>query len=379
MAYASVRKRTWQTKHGPKTAWIADYFDQGGVRRQKTFSTRSAAKDWLPATQQEVKARTHVPDSTAPTVAVAAERWIGQGEADGLERSTLAQRWQHVECHIIPLIGGETKLSKVDVARFRLELLSTRSRALSKAVMTSFKAILKDAKMSHLAADVKPIEISGRHKRKLKAGVDFPTAAEVRALIDTGDAKARALVCLAAFAGLRASEIRGLRWDPDLDLDKGTVTIEMRADRWGYTGSPKSEAAHRTIGLNATTVRTLKEWKLAQPPAPYIAKDGEKRHAQRGKVFGTATGYADMLGNIQRRVLNPLLSKAGVKHYSLHAFRHFAISSWLKTCGGDFKAVQVRAGHQTLALTLDTYGHLLDANDGDQIAAAERLVFGSAT
>jgi integrase len=64
------------------------------------------------------------------------------------------------------------------------------------------------------------------------------------------------------------------------------------------------------------------------------------------------------------------------KYTGLRCLRHFAISSWLKTCNGDFKAVQTRAGHATLALTLDTYGHLLDGNNGDQIAAAEKLVFG---
>ena len=39
-------------------------------------------------------------------------------------------------------------------------------------------------------------------------------------------------------------------------------------------------------------------------------------------------------------------------------------------------AVQIRAGHARLALTLDTYGHLLDAQDGDRLAAAEKLVLG---
>jgi integrase len=64
------------------------------------------------------------------------------------------------------------------------------------------------------------------------------------------------------------------------------------------------------------------------------------------------------------------------KYTGLHALRHFAISSWLRTCNGDFKAVQTRAGHATLVLTLDTYGHLLSTNDRDQIDAAEKLVLG---
>ena len=200
---------------------------------------------------------------------------------------------------------------------------------------------------------------------KLKAGVDFPTAAEVKAGIEAseGSPKARALLCVLAFCGLRASELHALAWR-HVDLTKATVTIEERADRWSTIGSPKSDSSKRTIGLNETTLRALKEWKLAQPGGRIL-------------VFGTRTDHPDLAPNIQRRLLDPLLTKAGVKHYGLHAFRHFAISTWLRSCDGDFKAVQVRAGHATLGMTLDTYGHLLDhKGEHDQLAAAERLVLG---
>jgi integrase len=365
MAYASVRKRTWQTKDGPKTAWIADYFDQDGARRQKTFSTKSAAKEWLPQTQQEVKERRHVPERTVPTVSTAAKAWIRRGEVGGRERSTLQQRREHVDLHIVPLLGADTKLSRINVEGFRDELLSTRSRPMAKKVMVSLKTILKQAKMAHLATDVEPIETGGRHKKRLKAGVDFPTAAEVKAGIEAseGSPKARALLCVLAFCGLRASELRALAWR-HVDLTSATVTIEERADRWSTIGSPKSASSKRTIGLNETTLRALKEWKLAQPGGRIL-------------VFGTRTDHPDLAPNIQRRLLDPLLTKAGVRHYGLHAFRHFAVSTWLKSCAGDFKAVQVRAGHATLGMTLDTYGHLLDKEgEHDQLAAAERLVLG---
>jgi integrase len=365
---ASIRKREWQTKAGPRTAWVCDYVDQQGVRHIKTFTTRRAARDWMPATQQAVKAGTHVPDGASPTLGEAADAWIRRGEAEGLESSTMRQRRLHVD-HVLSLLDGGAKLSRTSPARleaFRDDLLSKLSRPMARKVITSLRSILRQARAVHLlSADLAVKGVGGRHRRPLKAGVDFPTAPEVKAVIEgaAADPKARALVCLAAFAGLRASELRGLRWG-HLDLG-GTpkVTVEERADELGVIGPPKSGAAHREIAMNGTTARALKEWRLAQP-------------AGRGLVFGTAADRPDGLPNLQRRLLDPLLAAAGVKHHGLHAFRHFAISSWLKTCGGDFKAVQVRAGHATLALTLDVYGHLLDARDGDQIVAAERLVLG---
>jgi integrase len=246
----------------------------------------------------------------------------------------------------------------------RDDLLRKYSPAMTRKIIASLRSVLRQAKAVHLLAADLSVKVGGRHKKPIKAGRDFPTPAEVKAALEAskGDAKAHALACLLAFAGLRASELRGLRWS-HVKLGEATVEIEERADERGKIGSPKSGAAHRKIGLNATTATALKAWKLAQPGGRLL-------------VFGTRTDRPDALTNLQRRVVDPLLTKAKVKHYGLHAFRHFAISSWLKTCGGDFKAVQTRAGHATLALTLDTYGHLLDANDADQIAAAERLVLG---
>ena len=47
---------------------------------------------------------------------------------------------------------------------------------------------------------------------------------------------------------------------------------------------------------------------------------------------------------------------------------------WLAS-GIDLKTVQHWAGHATLALTLDTYGHLIPrADDHQRIAAAERAL-----
>jgi integrase len=134
------------------------------------------------------------------------------------------------------------------------------------------------------------------------------------------------------------------------------VTVAQRADRWAQIGSPKSAAAHRTVPLGATAAQALRAWRLQQPPG-------------RSLVFGTSTDRPDTLPNLRRRVLSPL----GL--YGLHSFRHYAISAWLRTCKGDFKLVQTWAGHSTLTLTLDRYGHLLP-HDRDQLPDAERGLFG---
>jgi integrase len=67
-------------------------------------------------------------------------------------------------------------------------------------------------------------------------------------MIATAQGRWRPLVVTAIFTGLRASELRGLRWD-DVDLDKAELTVRQRADRWGSIGSPKSDAGKRDVPL----------------------------------------------------------------------------------------------------------------------------------
>ena len=71
--------------------------------------------------------------------------------------------------------------------------------------------------------------------------MDIPTKDEIRAMLARAQGWARPLIVTAIFTGLRASELRGLRW-VDVDLDAGELTVRQRANRWGTIGSPKSDA-----------------------------------------------------------------------------------------------------------------------------------------
>jgi integrase len=59
---------------------------------------------------------------------------------------------------------------------------------------------------------------------------------EVEAIIETAHPSQK--VALAAFAGLRAGEVRGLRWT-DVDRKRGVITVR-RSRVAGVDGTPKS-------------------------------------------------------------------------------------------------------------------------------------------
>ena len=48
-----------------------------------------------------------------------------------------------------------------------------------------------------------------------------------------------------------------------------------------------------------------------------------------------------------------------------HSLRHFAVSSWIEA-GLAPKTVQTFAGHASLAITMDRYGHLFASPDHRQ-------------
>src|SRR5208282_5031823 len=80
-----------------------------------------------------------------------------------------------------------------------------------------------------------------RQRGKLKVGVDIPTREEIRAIVGTAQGRWRPLILTAIFTGLRASELRGLRWQ-DVDFAKSELHVRQRADRFSEIGKPKSES-----------------------------------------------------------------------------------------------------------------------------------------
>jgi hypothetical protein len=165
---------------------------------------------------------------------------------------TLRQYGQHVKLHIVHRIGRVklAKLTRAQVEQFRKSLLDELSLALARKVLTSLKSILKQAGYLHVAIGV-GIKRSKRGHR-LEPGNDFPEPSEV-----TAPPRQKALVLMAALTGLRASELRGLRWK-DVDLKANELHVRKRADRTNSIGEPKSKSSVRGIPLAPELITALK-------------------------------------------------------------------------------------------------------------------------
>jgi integrase len=393
----SVRKRTWTTPKGAeKTAWVVDYVDTKGKRRLKTFERKKESDAFAATAHVEVREGTHVADSASVTIEAAAKLWLASAGAAGLERATIEDYERHVRLHISPHLG-DTKLSALTIARIRAfedDLRAAgRSAVMVKKVLVSLSALVADAQERGLVArnvvrDMKARRGWGerrqeqRQKGRLKVGIDIPTRDDVKALLGVLSGRWRPLILVAAFSGLRASELRGLRWG-DVDFDKRQVRVHQRADRYNDIGRPKSVSGERIVPAPPMVINALREWKLAAPSSP------------QDLVFANGAGKVETLGNILRRGLHPAWIAAGVavdtgevdgdgnrimapKYTGLHCLRHW-FASWCinrKEDGGlglPPKVVQERMGHSTIALTMDRYSHLFPkGDDTEEMAAAEK-------
>jgi integrase len=384
----SVRKRTWESDDGSRgEAWVVNYTDGGGKRRLKTFKRRRDAESFENVVGVGVRAGLHVPDSQSVTLAEAGSLWLDSCDLAGLERATLVDYRRHLELHIVPLIGA-VKLSQMTAPMVRSFADALRksgtSAAMVRKLRVSLSAILTDALERGLVAQniIKGMRKqrrgneADRHKGKLKVGVDIPTPDEVRTFIAHLDGRWRPLFLTAVFSGLRASELRGLRWG-DVDLVRGELHVRQRADRYRTIGRPKSEAAERGVPLLPMVVNVLREHRLACPKG------------EQDLVFPNDAGNVYDHASIIKRGLVPLMVKAGLvdakgkaKYTGLHALRHF-YASWCinrRVDGGlelPLKVVQARLGHASIQMTADVYGHLFpSADDGAELAAAEKAFLG---
>jgi integrase len=381
----SVRKRSWKTGKGAsREAWVIDYTDQLGRRCHKTFAKKRDADAYHAKVAVDVKAGVHTAESRSITVAEAGDLWLKGREAAGVERTSLANYQRHLKLHIVPFIGA-TKLSALTVPfihafedRLRDEGRSTHT---TRTVLVSLSCILAEAQARGLVAQNvahsrRREKLNGHRRCRLEVGRDIPTPAEIRAisgqLAAMANPRLRPLILTAIFTGLRASELRGLRWS-DVNLDRSTIQVRQRADAHGTIGMPKSKDGTRTVPLPPIVTNVLREWRLASGA-------GEL-------VFPNKSGRPLNYKIVTREAWHPVQVAAGVvdasgkpKYPGLHSLRHF-YASWCinrRADGGlelPIKVVQARLGHASIQMTADTYGHLFPrTDDGSELAAAERTL-----
>ena len=130
-------------------------------------------------------------------------------------------------------------------------------------------------------------------------------------------------------------------------------------------GEPKTNKSSRTVRLTPRAVEALKRHRARQ--AEEKLKAGGV-YQDRGLVFAGVIGNLINPSNLSQRSFAPLLSRAGLPRITFNDLRH-TCASLLFSKNVHPKFVQELLGHATIAITLDTYSHVLPGM-GDQASRA---------
>jgi integrase len=184
------------------------------------------------------------------------------------------------------------------------------------------------------------------------------SASEARKLLEVaqGD-RLEALYVLAVHTGMRRGELLGLKW-PDVDWENATVRVRRTLTRNGtghVLGEPKTKKSRRTVRLTHKAVEALRSHRARQ--AQEKLKIGSL-YQDQDLVFAGYNGGLINPSNLRQRSFKPLLKRAGLPQITFNDLRH-TCASLLFQRNVHPKLVQELWGHASVAITLDTYSHML--------------------
>ncbi|HUZ85532.1 MAG TPA: tyrosine-type recombinase/integrase [Candidatus Baltobacterales bacterium] len=198
---------------------------------------------------------------------------------------------------------------------------------------------------------------------------------EVRHLLTvTGGMRDHGLWVLLVTTGLRLGEALALRWS-DIDFAEGRAIIGRAVQHQLGVGlvfvEPKTARSRRTVPLPPETLRVLEDQRRANNDD---RRKAGSRWLENDLVFPNPVGRPR---NMTYRAISfhNALDRARLPRMRIHDLRHTA-ATHLLTKGVHPKVVQDLLGHSTIAITLDTYSHVMPALAKDASALMSSLVPG---
>ncbi len=305
------------------------------------------------------------------TVGALVERWLEDSVRGAVRQSTYDRNEALCRVHLKPALGKKKlkTLNPSDVQRFyRAKLDSGLSSGTVHKLHVVLHKVLKQAVRwglvtRNVADDVDPPKV---HKEEVR----LLTRDEARRFLDTvrGD-RFEALYVVAVQCGLRQGELLALRWE-DVDLEARTLQMRRTLAREGSklsVGPTKTSKGRRKVKLTRDATEALLSHLARQ--LVEIDKAGEKWQ-ENGLVFCTGKGTLINPTNLRRRSFAPLLERAGLPAMTFHQLRHTAATILLLK-NVNPKVVSEMLGHATIAITLDTYSHVLPNMQDSAVAAME--------
>lgn len=361
---------------------VLSYKDKSGKRVSKWLPTglpvkgnKKRAEDMLMAARAEFVAVEAAIDRDMPFSSYLIQ-WMEIARST-LKPNTAAGYASMIQNPIAPYfqqrgitLGG---LQAVDIQMF----YTSQLKRVSANTVIHYHAIIHRALKYAVKTDL--IDVNPADKverpRKDRFTASFYDGNEVNRLFQAARGTPLELpVMLAAFYGLRRSEVVGLKWDA-IDFENKTIAIRHTVTACTEKGRRIEVAADTT--KTASSRRTLPLVPAFQTKLAALKEQQEKNRILCGRSYcADYLGYVlvDAMGNRLKlsyisTAFPVLLKRNGLRPIRFHDLRHSCASLLLKN-GVPMKQIQEWLGHSDFSTTANIYAHL-DA--GSKLTSAQAM------
>lgn len=310
-----------------------------GSPHERPPGTDAARPPTLPQVATAPKA--HGPSSL--TFAEVVSRYRTEFAPTRLKPSTAKSYGKVIDGFLIPRLG-DLPVDRIDAGVVReLDLEYVRRDARS-GTRRNVQTVLRSV-VCRFAVEAGFLKEPPRMPRMPRIGrkiVSTLTRENVVKLVEAASKAQRLAFLLAAYAGLRAGEVRGLRVR-DVDLRAGHLVVRQSICQ-GETAAPKS--GHERIVPLLPQLREAIEQAVRGRN-----RDAPVSTSARGRVWGEFA---------LNKAFIAACRKAGLEGWRFHDLRHYFVTSLFRS-GASAPVVQRLAGHEHL-ITTERYAHVASSD-----------------
>lgn len=321
---------------------------------KKEYPTKRLAQRRMEQVLGRINAVDYRPGRVA-TLADFAERW--KSEILAMRKpSGIAPKLSNLNRHILPQLG-KLRLDSLGVENqqtFITHLTKTvKSYYSVVSVVSVLASMLSTAKKWGYICEPVRCEDLVFPPRDPQPGRTF-TAEQARQIISEAEYPFKLMYAIAAYIGLRAGEIMGLRAE-DIDLERGILNVTQTAWR-GKMQTAKTRGSETTV------------------PIPGVLRDLLRGNmATSGLLFPNRLGRPYSADKVVTDHLQPLLKKLGIPRAGFHAFRHMHTTLLLES-GASPKVAQRQLRHSNARTTLEVYAHVVEKSHRDAVERAAKYL-----
>ena len=371
----SIRRRV--AKNGQVSYQVRVHigYDETGKRLEHTETIKGSkqeAKDAASEIERSLRRGTYV-EPNKVTVAQFMDEWLEKSAKLRLKSRTYQDYRKIVDTYVRPKLGAIllARLSVLQLQGFvsclveQMNLSPQTIRNIHNVVRGALQQAVKWKLVAINCA--RDVELP---RKKQTAVVRSFEESEAHSLLDALVAsRYRTLFTFALVTGARPAEYLALQWS-DLNFATGEVRIERsvffpKGGGWRFE-TLKTAKSTRTVVVPTQVLELLRDHQAAQLVEMNVV--GPSWSRQHDVIFSTSTGRP-FRGDFISTKFREFLQETGLAKHRLYDLRH-TCATLLMGEGVAPKVVSERLGHAGVAITLDTYSHVLPSQ---QRKASDKL------